>query len=69
MPVASGLGGPEMPRRKHRNHPQAITAPAFVPAVQGDPEWTPSHTLERQIVSARQEMGPERWAALNAEWL
>ncbi len=58
-----------MTRRKHRNRPQPVSAPAFIPAAQGDPEWTPSHTLNRQIVSARQEMGPDKWAALNAEWL
>lgn len=57
-----------MTRRKHRNRPQPVSAPAFIPASQGDPEWTPSHTLNRQIVSARQEMGPDKWAALNAEW-
>lgn len=57
-----------MSRRKHRNRPQPVNAPAFVPAMAGDPEWTPSHTLNRQIASARREMGPQKWAELNAEW-
>ena len=33
------------------------------------PEWTPTHTLSRQIARARKEMGPDRWAALNAEFV
>lgn len=58
-----------MSRRDHRNRPQPIAAPAFVPALQGDPEWTPSHTMNRQVAKARREMGERRWAELNAEWL
>jgi hypothetical protein len=33
-----------------------------------DPEWNPTHTLDRQIAAARREMGPERWAELQKEW-
>lgn len=32
------------------------------------PPHTPTHTLDRQIAEARREMGPDRWAELNAEW-
>ncbi|MBA4086657.1 MAG: hypothetical protein C0491_02495 [Novosphingobium sp.] len=31
-------------------------------------EQVPAFTLERHIAQARAEIGPERWAALNAEW-
>ena len=33
-----------------------------------DPEWTATHTLDRQIADARQEMGEQRWAELEKEW-
>jgi len=29
----------------------------------------PPFTIERHIATARREMGPERWAELNNEWL
>lgn len=32
------------------------------------PEWAANNTLDRQVARARREMGPARWAALNAEW-
>ena len=31
-------------------------------------ECDPTHSLDRQIAQARQEMGEARWAELNAEW-
>lgn len=33
------------------------------------PEYTPSYTLDRQIVKARANMGIRRWNELEAEWL
>lgn len=42
--------------------------PSFTPAQNGDPEWTPSNTMNRQVAKARREMGEARWAALNREW-
>ena len=32
------------------------------------PEATPSFTLDREIERAKREMGPKRWAELNALW-
>lgn len=40
----------------------------LIPAQQGDPEWTPSNTMNRHVAKARREMGETRWAVLNAEW-
>ena len=34
----------------------------------GEPEWSPTYGMSRQIAQARRDMGPEKWAALNAEW-
>ena len=31
-------------------------------------ECEPTFTLDRQIAEARQEMGEDRWAELQAEW-
>lgn len=31
-------------------------------------EAAPTFTLDRQIEQARREMGPDRWAKLQAEW-
>lgn len=45
------------------------TEPRITPAQQGDPEWTPSHTMNRHIAQARRRMGEARWAELNGEWL
>ena len=42
-------------------------APAVV--VPSEPEWTPTMTMHKQVAMARREMGPERWAELNSEWL
>ena len=37
------------------------------PAVEFVPEYTPTFTLDSEIVRARREMGPARWAELCAE--
>jgi len=58
-----------MGKRKNRNGPKPATSPAFVPAMQGDPEWTAAYNLDRQVSQARHAMGPERWAELNGEWV
>ena len=34
----------------------------------GEPEWTPTYGMSRQIAQARREMGEARWAELDAEW-
>lgn len=40
---------------------------AFV-AQAGEPEWMPTYGIDRQIAQARRDMGPKRWAELQAEW-
>jgi len=32
-------------------------------------EYEPTYTLDRQIEHARRFMTPDRWEALNSEWL
>lgn len=45
---------------------EAPVTPAVI--IPSEPEWMPTMTLSKQVAQARREMGPERWAALNAEW-
>ncbi|SCY89253.1 hypothetical protein SAMN05660666_03451 [Novosphingobium aromaticivorans] len=47
----------------------SVTDARIIPAQQGDPEWTPSHSMNRHVRRARREMGEARWAELNREWL
>lgn len=32
-------------------------------------EWDQTNTLQRDISAARENMGEDRWAEINAEWL
>lgn len=47
-----------------------MNAPARLVAQPAEfvPECTPTYTLDREIERAKAEMGPEKWARLNAEW-
>ena len=41
---------------------------AHIAATYEASEHEANYSLERQVAQARREMGPERWAQLQAEW-
>lgn len=54
--------------RRPKNLPRGNASPTILPALSGDPEWSPSFGLDRQIDDAKQHISPQRWAELEREW-
>ncbi|MES2272538.1 MAG: hypothetical protein V4533_16820 [Pseudomonadota bacterium] len=50
--------------RRNRHRPRPIPWGNIEPT----PEYNPNFSLDRQIAEAKAEIGPERWAELQAEW-
>jgi len=72
-PAATQTGAGEMSRKNRYKRqplpPMVKPEPVAFVVQAGEPEWSPTYGLDRQIAQARREMGEPRWQALNAEWL